>query len=195
MGYDWMKVFNGNIAELRIYNRALTARERSEVQFELCSRYGVSWSGHGGVDDEALGWCANGEQFGYKSNFGQPEAVATTATAGGATLALGAAPAANVDSQGYLTHNGSNSFDRVWYVSAAAAAHQQSMTFSVNTAAFGKDWLELHRSASPDGPWTRVGSCKEAVAGQCVFPFAANAWQNGYYRIVKPIPGMQIIFR
>lgn len=195
MGLTWTKVFNGDIAELRIYNRALTARERSEVQFELCSRYGVSWSGHGGVDDEALGWCENGAQFGYNPQIGQPEAIATTATAGGATLSLGAAPAANVDSQGYLTHNGSNSFDRVWYVSAADAARQQPMTFSVNTAAFGKNWLKLYRSASPSGPWSRIGECKEAVDGQCVFTFAANAWENGYYQIVKPTMGFHIIIK
>ena len=183
---SWTPNFVGEIAEIRVYNRPLTGRERSEVQFELCSRYGVSWTGHGGIDDEALGWCDNGSQFGYWEGDGLPEAVVTTATAGEATLALVGTPAASAYSRGYLAHNGGSGLDRIWFATAAAAAHALPITFTFDADALDASSLALDYSASSVGPWSHIGKCEKDSSGKCAFQLAANAWQNGFYRVRKP---------
>ena len=185
---SWTPNFVGDIAEIRIYNRPLTGRERSEVQFELCSRYGVSWTGHGGIDDTALAWCANGAQFGYWEGDGLPEAVVTTATAGGATLALDQAPAASAYSRGYLAHNGGDGLERVWYVTAATAAKNLPMTLSFDANVVGTGTFALDRSDSPDGRWSRVGSFLATANGQYAYSFEAGEWQGGFYRLRKQNP-------
>ncbi len=182
---SWTPNFAGDIAEIRVYNRPLTGRERSEVQFELCSRYGVSWTGHGGIDDTALAWYANGTQFGYWEGDGLPEAVVTTATAGGATLALNQTPAASAYSRGYLAHDGGDGADRVWYVSAAASAKNLPMTLAIDANVVGGGAYALDRSDSLDGARTRVGAYTASANGQYVFPFGAVGWQGGFYHLRK----------
>ena len=191
---SWAANLVGDIAEIRVYNRPLTGRERSEIQFELCSRYGVSWAGHGGIADEALAWYANGAQFGYWEDDGLPEAVVTSATAGGATLTLGATPAASDYSRSYMTHNGSNGFDRVWYVAAAYSARALPMTFSVDADRLGSHALALDYSSLSSGPWSHIGTCEKSPGGECAFPFVANAWQSGFYR-VRRLKGIALIIR
>ncbi|MBR3084912.1 MAG: hypothetical protein IKH04_00770 [Kiritimatiellae bacterium] len=186
---SWTPNFVGDIAEIRVYNRPLTGRERSEIQFELCSRYGVNWTGHGGIDDTALAWCANGTQFGYWEGDGLPEAVVTTATAGGATLTLDQAPAASAYTRGYLAHDGGDGTDRIWYVSAASAARDLPMTFSIDAnAVTGSGALLLRYSESYDGPWSRVGMCDKAVSGEYRFAFPVNGRKSGFYRVKKSQP-------
>ena len=191
---SWAANLVGDIAEIRVYNRPLTGRERSEIQFELCSRYGVSWEGHGGIDDEALDWHANGAQFGYYEGDGLPEAVVTSATAGGATLTMNETPAVSAYSRGYLTHSGSNGFDRVWYVAAAYSARALPMTFSVDADSLGSHALALDYSSSSSGPWSHLGTSEKSPAGECAFPFVANAWQSGFYRVRK-LKGITLIIR
>ena len=181
----WVNNFKGEVAEVRVYNRPLTGRERSEVQFELCSRYGVTWRGHGEINDAALAWHDNGAQFGYNAADGLPEDVVMSATAGGATLTLNGTLAASAYSRGYLAHNGGNGFERVWYVSAAMAARAQSMTLTIDSDVVGNCGVTLRRSSSLGGSMTRVGSCNEPVDGQYVFSFPANGWQNGFYYLTK----------
>ena len=182
---SWTPNFVGDIAEIRVYNRPLTGRERSEIQFELCSRYGVSWAGHGGIADEALTWCTNGTQFGYWEGDGLPEAVVTTATAGGATLTLNQTPAASAYSRGYLAHNGGDGLERVWYVSAAASAKNLPMTLAIDASVVGGGAYALDRSDSLDGVRTRIGAYTASVNGQYVFPFDAGDWQGGFYHLRK----------
>ena len=182
---SWTPNFVGDIAEIRVYNRPLTGRERSEVQFELCTRYGVSWAGHGGIDDTALAWCANGAQFGYWEGDGLPEAVVTTATAGGATLTLDQTPAASAYTRGYLAHNGGDGLERVWFVSAAAAAQNLPMTLAIDASVVGGRTFALDRSDSLDGPRTRVGAYTAPANGLYVFPFNAGGWQGGFYHLRK----------
>lgn len=190
---SWTPNFVGDIAEIRIYNRPLTGRERSEVQFELCSRYGVSWTGHGGIDDTALAWCANGSQFGYWEGDGLPEAVVTTATTGGATLTLDQAPAASAYTRGYLAHDGGEGLERVWYVSAAASAKNLPMTMSIDTSGLGGGTFTLDRSDSLDGRWRRVGSYAETANGLYAYSFEGGAWQGGFYRLRKQTPFILVV--
>ena len=181
----WVNNFKGEVAEVRVYNRPLTGRERSEVQFELCSRYGVTWMGHGEINDAALAWHENGTQFGYYVNDGLPEDVVMSAETGGATLTLNGTPAASANSRGYLAHNGDSGFDRVWYISAAMAARAQPMTLTIDSDVVGNCGVILRRSSSLGGSMTRVGSCNEPVDGKYVFSFPANGWQNGFYYLTK----------
>ena len=181
----WMNNFKGEIAEVRIYNRSLTGRERSEVQFELCARYGVTWKGHGEINDAALAWHENGTQFGYYVNEGLPEDVVMSAATGGATLTLDGTPGAAAYSRGYLAHNGGDGLERVWYVSAAMAARAQPMTLTIDSGAVGNSGVTLWRSGSLGGRMTRIGSCSEPVDGKYVFSFTANGWQNGFYYLTE----------
>lgn len=61
MGISWMSPFVGKIAEIRVYNRPLTRRECLRVQFELCTRYGIRWEGHGYVENAARNLYMNGD--------------------------------------------------------------------------------------------------------------------------------------
>ena len=190
---SWTPNFVGDIAEIRIYNRPLTGRERSEVQFELCSRYGVSWTGHGGIDDTALAWCANGSQFGYWEGDGLPEAVVTTATTGGATLTLDQTPAASAYTRGYLAHDGGDGADRIWYVSAASSARNLPMTLAMDENVVGTGTFTLDRSDSLDGRWRRVGPYTETANGQYAYSFEAGEWQGGFYRLRKQNPFILLV--
>ena len=190
---SWTPNFVGDIAEIRVYNRPLTGRERSEIQFELCARYGVSWTGHGGIDDTALAWCANGAQFGYWEADGLPEAVVTTATAGGATLTLNQTPAASAYTRGYLAHNGGDGLERIWYVSAAAAAKNLPMTLAIDASVVGGGTFALERSDSLDGTRTRAGAYTASANGQYVFSFGAGGWQGGFYHLRKQMAFMLVI--
>ena len=182
---SWTPNFVGDIAEIRIYNRPLTGRERSEIQFELCARYGVSWTGHGGIDDTALSWCGNGAQFGYWEGDGLPEAVVTTAMAGGATLTLDQAPAASAYTRGYLAHDGGEGLERVWYVAAAASARAIPATFAVDRGVVGGGDFSLCRSDTLDGRQTKAGAyTKVGADGKYSFQLPAG-WQGGFYRLRK----------
>ena len=86
---SWMQTFKGEIAEIRIYDRPLTGRERSHVQFELFSRYGVTWEAHGYIDNNALRWHERSSQFGHYADVGVPEDIVSSASAGRATFTLG----------------------------------------------------------------------------------------------------------
>ena len=83
----------------------------------------------------------------------------------------------------YLAHNGGNGLGRVWYFFVPEAARALPMTFSVDSDIAGNTALGLYRSASSNGPWTRIGTCDSAVNGQYAFPFAANALLSGFYRV------------
>lgn len=188
---DWTRNFIGDIAEIRVYNRPLTKREHMAIQFELCARYGVSYSV---IDDEGLGWNERGAQFGYCEGFGPAEEIAVSATSGGATVMFDETPSPTAWTYSYLANNGSNGFDRVWYLFRSAAAGALPMTFSVDPDVVGGAELKLYYSSSSGGPWVRVGTCDGAVDGQCSFPFAANALRSGFYRVEKR-GGMLITFR
>jgi len=177
---SWTGNFVGDIAEIRVYNRPLTKREHMAILFELCARYGVSYSA---IDNEGLSWCGNSAQLGYCEGYGLPEDIAVSATAGGATVSFDETPDPTAWTYSYLAHNGGNGLGRVWYFFISAAARALPMTFSVDSDIAGNTALGLYRSASSNGPWTRIGTCDSAVNGQYAFPFAANALLSGFYRV------------
>ena len=178
--FSWTGNFVGDIAEIRVYNRPLTKREHMAILFELCVRYGVSYSA---IDNEGLSWCGNSAQLGYCEGYGLPEDIAVSATAGGATVSFDETPDPTKWTYSYLAHNGGNGLGRVWYFFISAAARALPMTFSVDSDIAGNTALGLYRSASSNGPWTRIGTCDSAVNGQYAFPFAANALLSGFYRV------------
>ena len=178
--FSWTGNFVGDIAEIRVYNRPLTKREHMAILFELCVRYGVSYSA---IDNEGLSWCGNSAQLGYCEGYGLPEDIAVSATAGGATVSFDETPDPTKWTYSYLAHNGGNGLGRVWYFFISAAARALPMTISVDSGIVGNTVLGLYRSASSNGPWTRIGTCDSAVNGQYAFPFAANALLSGFYRV------------
>ena len=179
---NWVKIFKGEIAEIRVYNRPLTGRERMTVQFELFARYGVSYPS---IDDNGLSWHENGAMFGYY-NDGLPESIPVSAVSGGATLAFGETPSATDYTRCYFTNNGIEGVGRVWYVFASSAACALPMTFTVDANVVGGTGrLILRHSNSSEGPWTRVGVCDAAVGGQYQFSFDRNGLSSGFYKVEK----------
>ena len=177
----WMQTFKGEISEIRIYNRPLTGRECMAVQFELFARYGVSY---GAISDEGLSWHENSAQLGYCANDGLPEAIPVSATAGGATVAFDETPSESAYTRSYMACNGLDGSGRMWYVFAPDAARSLPMTFSIDAnAVTGTGALILRYSESSSGPWSRAGTCDNAVSGEYRFAFPANGLKSGFYRV------------
>lgn len=178
---SWMPTFKGEIAEIRIYNRPLTGRECMAVQFELFARYGVSY---GAISDEGLSWHENSAQLGYCANDGLPEAIPVSATAGGATVAFDETLSESAYTRSYMACNGLDGSGRMWYVFAPDAARSLPMTFSIDAnAVTGTGALILRYSESSSGPWSRAGTCDNAVSGEYRFAFPANGLKSGFYRV------------
>lgn len=173
---SWMQTFKGEIAEIRIYNRPLTGRERSRVQFELFARYGVTWEAHGNIDNNALRWHERSSQFGHYANVGVPEDMVSSASAGGATFTLGT-PSAAEETYGYFTHNGGDGLSRIWYVSAF------NKTKAESAATFTFDRAKVHVCANPSlyykssygGAWTKKDVAASEVDGNVSFTLPAGS--------------------
>lgn len=191
---SWTGNYVGKIAEIRVYSRPLTVYERSQVQFELCSRYGVAWEGHGGITDEALAWHERSAQFGWLARRGAETEIAASAESGGATLSFDETPGG--DSLGYMANDGGDGLERTWYVSAPSEALAMYATLAFDGKAIGAKNvpMALWRSATPGGEAVRVGVQDAAPNGTYYFPLAAGKWQGGYYKLVKA-PGLFLILR
>ena len=144
---SWMPTFKGEIAEIRIYNRALTDRERSRIQFELCARYGIHWAAHGDVNNDALQWYEKSSQFGHSISNGVPEELTSSASSGGATFTLGT-PAAVEGARGYFSNSGGNGLSCTWYVSthtATRSASAATFTFDRTKVCCVRSWAAAQR--------------------------------------------------
>ena len=117
---DWLKQFQGDIAELRIYNRQLTPVERAQVELEMSARWGLSNALAGAPNPQELSSHAKDlAVMGGSPDFGPASAVVTSATSGGLTASYETTPSAAVDSLLMVGHDGKTGTNCSWYVSTA----------------------------------------------------------------------------
>lgn len=184
---SWMQTFKGEIAEIRIYNRALTGRERTRIQLELSARYGVQWQGHGNIGNSALQFYANAVLLDGLSDDGVPEEVISSAEAGGLSISLDTPSAMNA-ANAYFTHNNDEGLARSWYLSAWTRTRTGSgltMAFDI-PASFARMGLKLLYRQEGVLSWSTINVTGSYEDGRLVFRLPPEAWVNGWYRLGFP---------
>jgi len=181
---SWTPVFKGEIAEIRIYNRALTRKERCRIEFELCSRYGESWAGHGSIDNTALSWYEESDQIGRVTSADEPdEDLSLIVSSGGATLEI-LTPSAAEGAEGYFSNNRGDGVSRAWYVSAWSAIRESGvkLTFDRSVVGIGANPL-LYFKSSYGGAWNKLNI--EPVETEDSVSFTIpSGWGNGFYAVL-----------
>jgi len=186
---SWTPVFKGEIAEIRIYNRALTRKERCRIEFELCSRYGESWEGHGNIDSTALSWYEESAQVGRVTSTDEPdEELVSTVSSAGATLEI-LTPSAAEGAEGYFSSNGGGAVSRAWYVSAWSAIRGSSikLTFDRSKVRIGAN-PSLYTKSSYGAPWNKLNIEPVETEDSVSFTVPAN-WENGFYTVRGDLDG------
>ena len=184
---SWMQTFKGEIAEIRIYNRALTGRERTRIQLELSARYGVQWQGHGNIGNSALQFFANSVLLDGLSDDGVPEEVISSAEAGGLSISLDTPSAMNA-ANAYFTHNNDEGVARSWYLSAWTRTRTGSgltMAFDI-PASFARMGLKLLYRQEGVLSWSTINVTGSYEDGRLVFRLPPGAWVSGWYRLGFP---------
>ena len=184
---SWMPTFKGEIAEIRVYNKALTGRERVRIQLELAARYGVQWQGLGYVNNNAMKCYANSVILDGFANDGVPEEVISSGETGGLSLSLDN-PSKMNDAAAYLTHDGNAALARRWYFSAFSKTRTGSgltLAFDI-PASFADAGLNLLHMGDGWTAWNKLNATGIYENGRLVFRLPAGSWENGWYRLGFP---------
>ena len=157
--------YNGDFAEFRLYDRALTAAERFQVECELAAKYNldinpvqVSTATDADlIPKTVFAGCATEPcAFGDAPKGGLAVAtIETTGTSGQLTVSLGSAPTAEENSLVYLANNGATGLDTVWCVAAAPGARAKPLNLSFDSAV-SPDEKHLVLYGNSNGRWARI---------------------------------------
>lgn len=180
----WMKPYVGQIAEVRVYKRPLTRRERCRIQMEMFAHYGMVWESHGYVEPAALKHYANSALLDGIANEGVSEGTVSSASTGGLDLSL-TVPSTMGGACAFLTHDGGFGLARKWFFSAWGKTRTGSglvLSFDVPESFAGEDLSLMYRATSTAG-WTKVNVTGEVQGSRLVFTLPANTWGNGWYRL------------
>ena len=181
---DWLEQFQGDIAELRIYNRQLTPVERAQVELEMSARWGLSNALAGAPNPQELSSHAKDlAVMGGSPDFGPASAVVTSATSGDLTASYVTTPSAAVDSLLMVGHDGKTGLERTWYVSGSAGAVATSLRLSFNKATFPLENVRLWTRAASPNAWSKLEIAPESADGRLVFTLPAG-WSCGVYRVL-----------
>ena len=187
---SWTGIFSGEIAELRFYNRPLTAVERAKVDLEISARYGLDISWGFGVNATTL-LAAHGEDVavaGYAPGQGVGTEMATSASSGGMTFAFAETPSVESNSLVAVSHDGGEGAARTWWIGAekGATPYAATLTFDATQCA-GLAVPALVRRASAASVWKRVAAdATPTVGGGVAFTLAAG-WAVGEYRLMDRV--------
>ncbi len=200
--------FYGEVAELRIYNHPLTAREFADVELELSVRYGIDVATAGSYDAAAL--AAHQEDYGLigiSSYRGTPEANPPVAWSDGTlSFTFKTAPSASDANSpiAVLGHDGgavsfapwrstrTQSLGRTWFVSSSNPARGGVFDFSVAMAGQENRRYQLYLKASGAEAFEPcTNECVKTAAG---VTFTMTRLEPGTYRLVrKPPVGCMVI--
>ena len=175
--------FEGRIAEVRYYNKPLTAAERFCVECEMAARYAISLTNSVTFSFPAdlLHGCASDPvAFGSANKWGKAVAQAETGAVSGA-LAVTFAETPSADTNlVYVAHDGGAGLSRTWCVAGMDNARSTPivLTFSGEEYTSASD-IALYRA---DGlMWTKLGVAKE-VSGETLSFRLPAGWISGRYR-------------
>ena len=201
---SWCNPFLGEIAEIRCYDRALSASERTAVQMEMGVFSGVkqevtSFKGVELFEADDRAYAHDGVAFGYMDGLGPSETPVASATSGELTVGYVDEPGTGTgtNTMAYLAHNGVAGYDRVWCLSAdeGPGGWLYGTDFAIRLTYRGclpKGEYGLYRKTSAAAHWKRVCDLTWEDGGwTCVLE---AGWQKGYYKIRNKI-GLVIVVR
>lgn len=180
----WIKPFVGQIAEVRVYKRPLTRRERIRIQMEMHAHYGLAWESNGFVEQAALQQYANSSLLEGITNEGVPEGTVAAESTGGLDLTL-TTPSAMDAANGYLTHDGRFGLARRWFLSTwgkPRTGSDLSLSFDV-PASFAADKLALLHRANTASGWRKLDVTGTYANNRLVYLLPKGTWANGWYRL------------
>ena len=203
--------YYGQVSELRIYNRPLTAREFADIELELSVRYGIDVKTAGSLD--AAGLAAHQEDYkviGIAANYGVAEAnPPVTWSDGTLSFSFKVAPSASDSNSplAVLGHDGGavtfapwrnayvQSLGRTWFVSESNPARGGVLEFSFAMAANDKKRYQLYRKAAGEADYSLCS--EDFVKTGTGVSFTLTQLNSGVYRLVrKPaFSGLVIDFR
>lgn len=220
---SWGAAFSGDIAEIRVYNRAVTDAERVIIQNHLAARYGVALATNNVYEgtSAAAGECdLDVVGIGCTTNAAAgdaPGAVVTSEASGGLTLA---ARNASLDGEGeYLLagHNApandwvysvraetgaSRRWRREWYLDKTSS-DGVDVRLTFDFAAAGVEWLpeedepsyRLLWRAGAEGTYSDTGLTPVVEGGALVFDVADALLSDGLYTVGAALKPRGTLFK
>lgn len=188
---SWGAQMFGRIAEVRIYNRALTAQEYAGVELELAARYGMACADATGAD--TVGCMKDCVAFGRDAHRGaNPVVTVTNATCGALSIALGAMPSADVDSLVRVGRDAGDGAAAEWCIAAGSGARNLPVTLTFTGPGFRRSCNRLRRLDNT-GAWQTVGGEATLVEKGVSFTLLSG-WESGRYKI-ELIDGTVFVLR
>ena len=203
-GHTTRGSFTGDIAEIRLYNRSLTAAESAQVELELAMKYGLTVSSVGAYDPGAI--ASHSVDFGVVGTAVNGGEAGTESVWTDSTLRLSVEKdvAANVSSLTAVGSDGGSAefidrtsgsaaqeMVRTWYVVSATPAIGRELEFACDTEDAAKWKYLLYCKADGSANFTRAGG--PAAVGEGVVTFAADALPTGTYKLVRRPSGMGLV--
>lgn len=189
-GLDTFKHFNGDLGELRIYDRALTGRERFAVECELAALHHFDLQPEEGseIPSGALHGCVHGAAvFGQRPDDAIPDPVALTfVTCGGLRVAFADNALPEGNSQTYVAHNGLTGKDRVWCIAGMGAARATGLSLRIDATPYGDlEQPRLCYRAGVEAGWARMSVALRRTADGYFEAEIPAGWRNGQYGITE----------
>ena len=203
--------YDGDVAEVRLYNRPFTAREFAAVELEISARYGIDMATCGSSNAvELASHAIDRKVIGISNVSGMyEENPPLTWSDGTLSFSFNTAPSRTDPNSpiAVLGHDGgattfsqwrnaqTKSLGRTWFVSESNPHRGGIFVFSVDTTLPQGDHFCLFRKSRSD---TTFKPCDaEGVVSGSSVTFTLSKLESGTYRLVrKPIhSGFSIIFR
>jgi len=193
----WAQYLKGAIAEIRFYNRPLTAVERAEIELELSARYHLAVSAVGTLDGAAYATHrVDGQVFGDDPNCGSPVTPRMTWQDSVLSFGFASAPASSARSLVYVGSDGAsgtlapsprNRYEeqtgRTWYVATSVPDSGGVFRFKCDTSNSRK-WIYC-LGYKADGAENFVRLPDESVVGDGIVTFTRATLANGTYRLIR----------
>ena len=203
--------YDGDVAEVRLYNRPLTAREFAAVELDISARYGIDMATCGSSNAvELASHAIDRKVIGISNVSGMyEENPPLTWSDGTLSFSFNTAPSRTDPNSpiAVLGHDGgattfsqwrnaqTKSLGRTWFVSESNPHRGGIFVFSVDTTLPQGDHFCLFRKARSDTTFKQCDA--EGVVSGSSVTFTLSKLESGTYRLVrKPIhSGFSIIFR
>lgn len=200
---DWGKPFSGQIAEIRVYKKALDPVETLLVEQELADKYGLTLSNPylSVVHASGLAYNYGLTAVGYGcEDFAVPASSSPacgglvvdwpgwTGTTSSSVIWLGH----NAQPLSWTTSGGTITLGRSWYVKGGATLPALRLNFALGNATNGGKYVLCYRTSDTDA-WTRLRYPANVAYGSVSVEVPAGL-SSGYFTLGK-IHGLSIILQ